>query len=91
MSKKNRAELVKEWEGLLALCREKRVAGMDELTDPLASAMLRMRTMEVLRKAMEQAARDATQSLHGLRQSGEESARRLKSYLKARFGEVPEI
>lgn len=91
MSRKNRAALVKEWEKLLAVCREKRVAGLEELTDPLASAMLRMRTLEVMRMAMEQAARDATQSLHGLRQSGEESARRLKSYLKARFGEVPEI
>ncbi len=91
MSRKNRAELVKEWEGLLAVCREKRVPGMEELTDPLATAMLRIRTMEVMRKAMEQAARDATQDLRELRQSGEESARRLKSYLKARFGELPQI
>jgi hypothetical protein len=91
MSRKNRAELVKEWEGLLKVCRERRAPGMDELTDPLASAMLRMRTLEVMRMAMEQAARDATQSLHGLRQNGEESARRLKSYLKARFGELPEV
>ena len=91
MSTKSRAELMKEWQALLAACRSRNVPGMQEVMDPLAAAVVQIRALEVVRKAMEQTARETTQSLHEVRQTGQASARRLKSYLKARFGDVPEI
>lgn len=91
MSRKSRAELMKEWETLLKACRARNVPGMEEVMDPLAAAVVQIRALEVVRKAMEQTARETTQSLHEVRQTGRVSARRLRSYLKARFGAVPEI
>ena len=90
MPRKSRSELFKEWEGLLKACQARRVPGMEELIDPLAMAVVQIRALEVVRKAMSQTARETTQSLHAARQTGHESARRLRSYLKARFGQVPE-
>jgi hypothetical protein len=90
MSRKSRAELFKEWETLLVACRERNLPGMEELVDPLASVMVQIKVLEVVRRAMSQTARETTLSLHEVRATGRESARRLRSYLKARFGAVPE-
>lgn len=84
---KSRAELMKEWEGLLEASRERKGPGLEEITDPLAAAVVQIRALEVVRSAMEQTARDTTQSLQQVRRNGRASARRLRSYLKARFGE----
>lgn len=88
---RSRKQVMKEWEALLEASRRRNVPGMEEITGPLAAAVVQIRALEVVRKAMEQTARETTQSIHAVRATGQESARRLRYYLQARFGEVPEV
>ncbi|MES1244177.1 MAG: hypothetical protein ABUT39_21410 [Acidobacteriota bacterium] len=54
--------------------------------DPLASIVVQMKVLEVVRRAMRATARETTQSLREAGENGQESARRLRSYVRSQLG-----
>jgi hypothetical protein len=88
MPNKSGAELLKEWEALLNACRanERVLPEVDGLMNPLATAVVQMKVLEVVRLAMTQTAQETTNSLNEARENARESARRLRSYIRSRLG-----
>jgi hypothetical protein len=88
MSRKSHAGLLGDWEGLVQACRahQAKLPGLDQMLDPLADAMAQMKALEVVRKTFTTTAQEITQGVHESRDTALESARRLRSFVKARLG-----
>jgi hypothetical protein len=83
-----RSEELKVWERMMEACRANQadLPGVDEMLDPLAALVVKVRVLEVIRTAMRQTVKETTQNLSEVQESGRESARRLRNYVKSRLG-----
>jgi hypothetical protein len=81
-------ELLRDWEGLLEACKANgpSLPGLTEVLETLEDALIQMKTLESLREAAADTAQDTTKKLQQTRETGSESARRLRSFLKAHLG-----
>jgi hypothetical protein len=88
MPRKSYSELYSDWESLLQTCRvnQAKLPGLEQVLDPLADALIQVKALKVLRKTMAGSARNTTQSIQEARDTGLESARRLRSFVRARLG-----
>jgi hypothetical protein len=82
------AELLRDWEGLLQACKanERSLPDLTDVLGTLEDALIRMKTLGSLREVVANTAQDTTKQLNQTREAGSESARRLRSYLKAQLG-----
>jgi hypothetical protein len=82
------ADLLRDWEGLLRACKAngRSLPDLTDVLETLEDALIRMKTLGSLREVVANTAQDTTKQLKQTREAGSESARRLRSYLKAQLG-----
>jgi hypothetical protein len=88
MPRKSYSDLYSDWEGLLQACRanQDRLPGLEQVLGPLADTLIQMKALKVIRQMVAGSAQEMTHSLHEARESGNESARRLRSFVRSRLG-----
>jgi hypothetical protein len=88
MKNKSTPDLLRDWEGLLQACKAngQSLPELTEVLETLEDAIIRMKTLGSLREVAADTAQDTTKKLHQTREAGSESARRLRSFLKAQLG-----
>jgi hypothetical protein len=81
-------DLLRDWEDLLQACKANgpSLPDLTEILEPLEDALIRMKTLGSFRDAAADTAQDTTKKLQQTREAGLESARRLRSFLKAQLG-----
>jgi hypothetical protein len=77
--------LLTDWEGLLRVCKANRdsLPEAGQILEPLEEALVHVTALRLLRRTLNEMAKETTLSLHGVRKAGRESARRARGLVKA--------
>lgn len=82
------ADLILDWEKLLAACRENGhlLTGLDLDNEPLVELLDEVKGLKIVQDNLEGNRQSTTQSLNEKCDEGREAARRLRSFVRSRIG-----
>lgn len=82
------ADLILDWEKLLAQCRENGhlLPGYDPDNEPLAEILEETKSLKIAQETLSGHRQATTQDLNEKCDEGREAARRLRSYIRSRLG-----